>query len=182
MDSRIITIPNILSLIRIYSSFPIVVFFWLGNYKVVLIVLILAYITDAVDGFVARQFNQVSDWGKVLDPLGDKVLSTSVSLLLLQKGILDLYFVVLVILRDFLISVFSVKKIKNEKFVFRAVFVGKLLTFLLAILYSLSVLNLMNSVSLSVVKILEIVCLLFVLISGTYYLMIYLKNDKNVNQ
>jgi hypothetical protein len=44
------------------------------------------------------------------------------------------------------------------------------------------VLNLMNSVSLSVVKILEIVCLLFVLISGTYYLIIYLKNDKNVNQ
>jgi CDP-diacylglycerol--glycerol-3-phosphate 3-phosphatidyltransferase len=154
----------------------------LGNYKVVLIVLILAYITDAIDGFVARQFNQVSDWGKVFDPLGDKVLSASVSLLLLQKGILDLYFVVLVILRDFLISVFSVKKIKNEKFVFRAVFVGKLLTFLLAILYSLSVLNLMNSVSLSVVKILEIVCLIFVLISGTYYLMIYLKNDKNVNQ
>jgi CDP-diacylglycerol--glycerol-3-phosphate 3-phosphatidyltransferase len=148
----------------------------------VFIVLILAYITDAVDGFIARQFNQVSDWGKVLDPLGDKVLSASVSLLLLQKGILDLYFVVLVILRDFLISVFSVKKIKNEKFVFRAVFVGKLLTFLLAILYSLSVLNLMNSVSLSVVKILEIVCLLFVLISGTYYLIIYLKSNKNVNQ
>jgi len=182
MDSRIITIPNILSLMRICSSFPIVVFFWLGNYKVVFIVLILAYITDAVDGFIARQFNQVSDWGKVLDPLGDKVLSASVSLLLLQKGILDLYFVVLVILRDFLISVFSVKKIKNEKFVFRAVFVGKLLTFLLAILYSLSVLNLMNSVSLSVVKILEIVCLLFVLISGTYYLIIYLKSNKNVNQ
>jgi len=170
MDSRIITIPNILSLIRIYSSFPIAVFFWLGNYKVVLIVLILAYITDAVDGFVARRFNQVSDWGKVLDPIGDKVLSASVSLLLLQKGILDLYFVVLVILRDFLISVFSVKKIKNEKFVFQTVFFGKLLTFLLAILYSLSVLNLMNSVSLSVVKILEIVCLLFVFISGTYYL------------
>ena len=117
MDSRIITVPNVLSLIRIYLTLPIVVFFWLGNYKVVFIVLVLAYVTDAVDGFVARQFNQVSDWGKILDPLGDKVLSTSVSLLLLQKGILDLYFVVLVVLRDFLISVFSVKKIKNEKFV-----------------------------------------------------------------
>ncbi len=182
MDSRIITVPNVLSLIRIYLTLPIVVFFWLGNYKVVFIVLVLAYVTDAVDGFVARQFNQVSDWGKILDPLGDKVLSTSVSLLLLQKGILDLYFVVLVVLRDFLISVFSVKKIKNEKFVFQAVFVGKLLTLLLAILYSLSVLVLVKLIPLGAVKILQFVCMLLVIVSGAYYLIIYLKSDKNASQ
>jgi len=178
MDNRIITVPNILSIVRIYSSIPIAFFFWLKNYNATLLILIFAYVTDALDGFIARQFNQTSEWGKILDPIGDKVLSTSISILLLQRGVLDLYFVVVVILRDILISILSMRTIKNQKLVFQAVFVGKLLTFLLAILYSLSIINLMNLITLNTIKVLQTICLIFVFISGMYYLIMYLKNDK----
>lgn len=65
---------------------------------------ILASITDYLDGHYARKHNGVSTLGKFLDPLADKVLVTSVLIMLLFKNSIDPYLVILVVVRDQLIG------------------------------------------------------------------------------
>lgn len=72
--NKILTIPNILTIIRLCL---IPVFVWLycarDEYLITAIILILSGVTDVVDGFIARRFNAVSDLGKILDPIADKL-------------------------------------------------------------------------------------------------------------
>jgi CDP-diacylglycerol--glycerol-3-phosphate 3-phosphatidyltransferase len=71
---------------------------------ITLVLLILAALTDAVDGFVARRFNQVSDLGKFLDPLADKVLALSVILLLVFQKIAPLLAFLILLVREIIIA------------------------------------------------------------------------------
>lgn len=64
----------------------------------------LASITDFFDGWAARKYNQVSDWGKIFDPVADKVLVTSVLIALIPKGSIDPYLVILLLARDTLVG------------------------------------------------------------------------------
>ena len=70
---KIVNIPNCLTLIRI-ALLPVVVWrFRKGDSMGALIVYLLAMLTDAVDGFIARRYNQVTALGKLLDPIADKL-------------------------------------------------------------------------------------------------------------
>ncbi|MGB9621108.1 MAG: CDP-alcohol phosphatidyltransferase family protein [Brevinematia bacterium] len=177
MKGQFWTIPNIISLFRIYLSIPIVYLLWSGNnyYSAVLILVILAYISDALDGFIARKLKQNSEWGKILDPLGDKILSTSLVITLYTKGLLSLGFIILVILRDLFISIFSTKIALTTNMVIQAALIGKITTFILSILYSVSILSLMNLVPIYMIKPLEYISTTMVIISGIYYLIVFLK-------
>lgn len=82
-ENRIITIPNILSVCRIIM---IPVFIWAyccrKEYPLAFLILCLSGITDLVDGFIARTFHMVSNLGKALDPLADKLTQGAVLLCL----------------------------------------------------------------------------------------------------
>jgi len=67
------TLPNILSLSRIFLLAPIIIFFYKSLYLLSLIVFILAAVTDYLDGYIARKKNQNSDQGALLDLLSDKI-------------------------------------------------------------------------------------------------------------
>lgn len=76
------TIPNLLSVLRIIVI-PIFVYFFLeGNAIGAIIVLALSGISDFLDGKIARKFNQVSDLGKVIDPVADKLTQITLAVLL----------------------------------------------------------------------------------------------------
>jgi len=64
----------------------------------------LASLTDYLDGWAARKFNQVSDWGKVFDPVADKILVTSVLVALIPRGAIDPYMVIILLARDTLVG------------------------------------------------------------------------------
>ncbi len=68
-----ITIPNLLSFLRIILIVPFVCFFLNENYIMAAIILIISGLTDACDGFIARTFNQITELGKMLDPIADKL-------------------------------------------------------------------------------------------------------------
>ncbi len=78
------TVPNVLTMIRLALIPVFVVLFWKGhpagqapvNYwvKAALIVFVTASLTDALDGFLARKLNQITDFGKLFDPLADKLM------------------------------------------------------------------------------------------------------------
>ena len=69
-----------------------------------LIVFIVASATDFVDGYIARHYNQVSDFGKFLDPLADKLLVISAMLIFIQWGRMPAWGVMLVLTREFAVS------------------------------------------------------------------------------
>ena len=84
--NQILTVPNLLSLVRI-MLIPIIV--WLysfeKNYCAAIGVILLSGATDIVDGWIARHFNMISDFGKALDPLADKLTQATLLLCLLSK-------------------------------------------------------------------------------------------------
>ena len=67
-------------------------------------VFIIASISDFLDGYIARHYNQVSDFGKFLDPLADKLLVTAAFIIFVEWGRMPAWAVVLVVAREFAIS------------------------------------------------------------------------------
>ena len=109
-------IPNLLSLFRTLLVIPVIYFIFddIDGNKIVIIVLIVTmYVTDILDGFVARRFNQISETGKIVDPIADKLAVVSIFIVLFIKGLIPVWFFVLVILRDILILYFGAK-LKNK--------------------------------------------------------------------
>ena len=103
MNKKIFTIPNLLSFIRIILV-PIIVVLYLKKHMVAATVLVVVSgASDMLDGFIARTFNQVSDLGKLLDPIADKLFLVSAFIALGIAGALPVWLIVLVILRDLLI-------------------------------------------------------------------------------
>jgi cardiolipin synthase len=80
--SEILTIPNLLSLVRI-ALIPLVINIYVqGHYVAAGIILLASALTDSLDGFIARRFNQITSLGKVLDPIADKLTQFAVAICL----------------------------------------------------------------------------------------------------
>ncbi len=81
-----LTIPNFLSLVRLLMI-PIIIWLYIGkkDYNLTTLVIILSGLTDIVDGFIARTFNMVSDVGKVLDPIADKLTQATLMFCLASR-------------------------------------------------------------------------------------------------
>ncbi len=104
-------LPNKLTLFRVFLI-PFFVFFLLapyftgyGNYIAVAI-FIVASLTDLLDGKIARKYNLVTNFGKFMDPLADKLLVCSAMICLIATGQLAAWIVIIIIAREFIISGF----------------------------------------------------------------------------
>lgn len=93
-------LSNILSLSRIVLGIPLCYYIWIENYMLIILFALLGLLTDFLDGWVARKFNQVSDLGKILDPIADKVVIAMIVVVLLLKGDLPIWFVSIIVIRD----------------------------------------------------------------------------------
>jgi len=93
----------------------------------------IAVITDWLDGKIARWTGTVSEWGKVLDPLADKLGSALVGFVLALKGILPWWFVVLVVVRDVLIMIGGVLLMRRLGRVVPSIWMGKVAVTFLAL-------------------------------------------------
>ncbi len=97
------TIPNFLTLGRIFLT-PVLVWFLLDNrLNAALVVFFIAGITDALDGLVARLFNQKSRFGAYIDPLADKILLVTSFVLLGYIGLIPSWLVIIAVSRDLMI-------------------------------------------------------------------------------
>jgi len=99
----LIAVPNLLSLARLFCV-PLIVWLILdGREDVALFVFVLAGVTDAVDGFIAKRYGAVTELGKFLDPLADKALLVSAYVALASTGAIPTWLVILVVSRDVMI-------------------------------------------------------------------------------
>lgn len=102
-------LPNKLTVIRILAIHLFLIFLYVskGIFRLLpLLIFAAAAITDAVDGHIARRDNLITDFGKFMDPLADKLLTTSAFIAFVEIGYLSSWVVVLIISREFLISGF----------------------------------------------------------------------------
>lgn len=106
VSTRFLTSSNLLSLLRALLAIPFVAImlsdipnarFWGA------VIIALAALTDKLDGMLARRFNEITVWGKILDPLADKVGVAAVAVVLLLLGELPLWFALALLARDLLI-------------------------------------------------------------------------------
>lgn len=104
-------IPNQLTILRVIMI-PFFVFFMLSNAFgengkwIALIIFAVASFTDLLDGYIARKYHLVTNFGKFMDPLADKLLVSAAMVCLVETGQLAGWIVILIISREFIISGF----------------------------------------------------------------------------
>ena len=96
-------LPNALSIIRIILTVPIVIALLKGQYLLTIWLFLFAGITDALDGWIAKQFSFQSRLGSILDPMADKIILNCTFLNLFWVGILPLWLLLLICVREIII-------------------------------------------------------------------------------
>lgn len=97
-------IPNMISIIRIVLVVPVVYLLWHENYQMTLILFIIAGLSDALDGFLAKRYDWTSQLGSFLDPLADKLLLVSCFLVGVLTGLVPAWVFVVILLRDLIVA------------------------------------------------------------------------------
>jgi CDP-diacylglycerol--glycerol-3-phosphate 3-phosphatidyltransferase len=102
-----LNLPNQLTLFRIALT-PVFAWFLLSDSSLFrqlsLVIFVIAALTDWYDGWIARKMGYTTRWGKFLDPLADKILSSTALLVYVSLGLVDGWMVWIIIARDFLIT------------------------------------------------------------------------------
>jgi cardiolipin synthase (CMP-forming) len=98
-------LPNLLSLFRLFLTAFFIVSILHDRYRIALLLFILQSVSDMLDGFLARVMRQKTPLGAYLDPMADKVMLASSYIVLLYKGLVPLWLVLVVLLRDVVITV-----------------------------------------------------------------------------
>ncbi len=123
-------IPNILTVIRFLFIPFIIVSIALNNYLLALILFTLSSLSDVLDGFIARKCNAITDFGKLMDPLADKLTQISTLLTLCIKKIIPTWIVIVLIAKE-LVLISGASFLYGKQLVVSSKWYGKLSTVLL---------------------------------------------------
>lgn len=103
-----LNVPNILTIARIFITPVFLAVILMDNlphkFLIACIIFSIGSITDAIDGHLARKNNQITNFGKFLDPIADKILTTSALLAFMSMGLCNIWIVMLVLTREFAIA------------------------------------------------------------------------------
>lgn len=102
---RVVTVPNLICVLRIALTVPIVILLIEGRYGQTLVLFAVAAVSDVLDGYLAKTFGWTSEVGKVLDPLADKLLLVSVFITLAWIGLVPAWLATIAVTRDFVIGI-----------------------------------------------------------------------------
>ena len=139
IKSQIITIPNVLSFFRI-CLIPVMVWLYCveQKYQLTGYILILSGATDVVDGFIARKFHMISDFGKVLDPIADKLTQAAMLLCLVFRFPLMIIPFILMVVKELYMAITGLIIIHRSGEVMGANWHGKVAT---CLLYAMMILH-----------------------------------------
>ena len=140
-NKKIFTIPNVISMFRILLI-PFFIWSYVGlrNNLLTLILLAVSGISDVVDGFIARRFHMVSDLGKALDPIADKLTQLAMLFCLVFRYWYMLIPLILLLIKELIAGTTGLAVIKATNHVRSAEWHGKAAT---AALYTLMILHIL---------------------------------------
>lgn len=96
-------LPNAITLLRVMLVIPTALLLWRGEYNWALVLMIVAGISDGLDGYLARRYNWFSRFGAIVDPLADKFLVATMLLVFALQGHFPWWLLIIIIVRDALI-------------------------------------------------------------------------------
>lgn len=172
--NQILTIPNFLSLFRIVLI-PFIVWAYCGleNAYLALGLIILSALTDIVDGFIARKFNMISDFGKILDPIADKLTQGTVIICLTLKYKLMRVLIAFFIIKEIIMGLMGAITLKKKGKVNSAKWYGKANT---VVLYAVMMaLVLFPNINGTVADILIYICMAVMALALLLYINFYVK-------
>lgn len=130
-------IPNILSVVRLFMVPVFIVYYFrytvLPKTLVSAGVFVLAWLTDALDGYLARRNNWITDIGKILDPLADKLMQLAAAACFSIDNKIFLLFLIPLVLKEVIMLIGAVIVMRRKKIVVQASWYGKVATVLLFI-------------------------------------------------
>lgn len=128
-QNAIVTIPNLLSAFRLLLV-PVIAWLYCGrgDYPMTAAALLLSGATDIADGFIARRFSMVSDLGKVLDPVADKLTQTALLICLLTRFEAIWTLLAVLVAKEAVMAGMGIFVIRRTKEVYSARWHGKLAT------------------------------------------------------
>ena len=115
---RLVLIPAFLAVL--YIGFA-------GSNFVAMGIFIAAGLTDIADGYIARRRNQITDFGKLMDPLADKILVIAAMLWFLERGVMPAWVVLIVVVREFMVTALRLIAVDNGRVIAADIF-GKIKT------------------------------------------------------
>ena len=127
---QVLTIPNLLSLFRMILIPFIVYFYFTGRYTTAIILLAVSAFSDVIDGPIARHFNMVSDLGKMLDPLSDKLTEGALIICLISRYKLMIILLLVMIAKETMMVTMGLKAMQIDS-INSARWYGKVCTVLL---------------------------------------------------
>ena len=107
----------------------------------IIILVLCMYFSDLLDGYLARKFDQVSEFGKIIDPLADKISVIVISFILLYLGKIPLWFVLIIVLRDLIILSCGMYLNKKKDIRLMSNFPGKVAVFSIGLIILFAIIN-----------------------------------------
>ncbi len=178
IKDELFTIPNMLSIVRLLLI-PLIVYLYVfkKDNLIAAAVVVISTLTDIVDGFIARRFNMITDFGKFIDPVADKATQLTVFICLMTEfKLMILPFVVLLVKE---LSAFLLRLVvyKETEIVDSAKWHGKASTGI--VVFTLMLHLIWHEIPSSVSVAMIVFCTLFMTFSGTLYTIDGLKILKN---
>lgn len=161
-------LPNKLTIFRCFLIIPFVVLFLSGYDLIATIIFVVASFTDFLDGNIARKYNLVTNFGKFMDPLADKLLVCSALICLVEMGRLEAWIVLIIIAREFIISGFRLVASDNGV-VIAASYWGKFKTVFQMVMVVVLMLNFQNNIMIIIGEVLVWISLALTVISLVDY-------------
>lgn len=124
------TIPNLLSVLRILVIAPFAYFFLHDELLWAVVMLVFSGLSDLFDGMIARKFNQITELGKMLDPLADKLTQGTIAICLAVKHPLLIPILAIFVLKELGMLIGGCILLKKKKRPCAAKWFGKVATFL----------------------------------------------------
>lgn len=164
-------LPNKLTLVRVCMVPIFIVAFMMGYYYAALVIFALASLTDYFDGKIARERNLITNFGKIMDPLADKILVYSALCLFIDVKVIDAWMLIIILAREFVVA--GMRTVAaSEGRVLAAGMSGKIKTVLqmFAVIFLLLGLGLSNvAIITSIGNILFLAALIMTVYSGVEY-------------
>lgn len=178
---QIFTIPNMMSFFRILLIPGIVVAYCkFEEYMLATGLVIISGITDILDGKIARKFNMISDFGKILDPVADKLTQAAIALSLQFRFPHMLWLFILMFVKELIMGVTGALSVKYTGDVYGANWHGKVVTVLL---YTVMIIHMVwSNIPMLVSDIMLLVCAAMMIISLFLYASYNMKQIKKMKQ